>query len=104
MMSNFSNTVIYIGVTNNLDRRAYEHRNKLITGFTEKYHVNKLVYFEECGRAEDAIAREKQLKAGSRKKKVSLIESLNPNWDDLSVDAAQRLLRRPTKIVSGSSQ
>ena len=83
-MTNKHNTVLYTGVTNNLRRRVVEHKEKLITGFTSKYNVTKLIYAEEFTNPYDAIRREKQLKAGSRKKKIQLINSLNPHWDDLS--------------------
>ncbi|OGU56172.1 MAG: hypothetical protein A2V66_09570 [Ignavibacteria bacterium RBG_13_36_8] len=84
LMTNKNNTVIYTGVTNNLARRVYEHKNKLLPGFTAKYNVTKLVYFEETPDINSAIAREKQIKAGSRKKKETLINSFNKNWNDLS--------------------
>ncbi|MDO8513158.1 MAG: GIY-YIG nuclease family protein [bacterium] len=82
-MMNFSNTVIYVGVTNDLARRVYEHKNKLIDGFTKKYNVNKLVYYEEYDDPLIAIAREKQIKAGSRDKKMRLIAKDNPRFEDL---------------------
>ncbi len=85
MMSNYSNSVIYTGVTNDLARRVYEHKNKLIKGFTSKYNVDKLVYFEECQDIKNAIAREKQIKAGSRAKKMNLINSINSERNDLFV-------------------
>lgn len=75
---------MYIGVTNNLERRMYEHKNKLIDGFSKKYNLNKLVYFEEFNNIENAIRREKQLKNWHRGWKTNLIESLNPNWEDYS--------------------
>jgi putative endonuclease len=75
---------LYIGVTNNLERRIYEHKNKLIDGFSKRYNLNKLVYFEECGNIESAIRREKQLKNWHREWKINLIESINPNWEDYS--------------------
>ncbi len=74
---------IYVGVTNDLQRRVYEHKNELIDGFTRKYHVHKLVYYEMCEEIEGAILRGKQIKAGSRKKKVDLITKANPAWKDL---------------------
>ena len=83
MMTNYTNKVIYTGVTNNLAKRVYEHRNGLILGFTEKYHLKKFVYFEEYPSIKDAIQREKQIKNGSRKKKIALIEGMNPEWKDL---------------------
>ena len=84
MMTNNSNTVVYTGMTNNLKRRIYEHKEKLIDGFTKKYNVTKLVYYEIYKDSYSAIRREKQIKAGSRKKKLTLIESVNPAWKDLS--------------------
>ena len=83
-MTNRDNEVIYTGVTNNLARRVYEHKNKLIEGFTTRYNVTKLVYFEECADVNQAIAREKQIKAGSRQKKLGLINAANFNWNDLA--------------------
>jgi putative endonuclease len=82
-MTNIHNKVLYTGVTNNLERRVLEHRTKQPGRFTTKYRVNKLVYFEATERMLDAIAREKQIKAGSRLDKISLIESINPEWKDL---------------------
>ena len=82
-MTNKNNTVIYTGVTNDLKRRVYEHKEKLIDGFTKKYNVNKLVYFEFTSDINSAIQREKQIKAGSRQKKIDLINSINPEWKDL---------------------
>ncbi|WBR55040.1 GIY-YIG nuclease family protein [Campylobacter sp. VBCF_01 NA2] len=77
------NGTLYVGVTNDLKRRIYEHKNKIFKGFTEKYGVDKLGYFEVFESIESAILREKQLKGGSRKQKLALIESINPNWIDL---------------------
>ena len=82
-MMNRGNTVIYVGVTSNLVKRIYEHKNKLIDGFTKKYNVVKLVYFEQFQDPGSAITREKQIKAGSRKKKLDLIIKANPNLEDL---------------------
>ncbi len=82
-MTNKSRT-LYTGVTNDLNRRVYEHKNKLIKGFTSKYNITKLVYYEEYNDINDAIRREKQIKGWSRKKKIELIESINPEWKDLS--------------------
>ena len=76
--------VLYIGVTNDLGRRIFEHRAKLTAGFTSKYNVVRLVYFEAFGDIRDAIAREKQLKGWRRAKKIPLIEGMNPKWRDLS--------------------
>jgi putative endonuclease len=83
MMTNAHNTVIYTGVTNNLKRRVYEHKNGLGGIFTKKYNVVKLVYYEVTDNVHAALAREKQIKGGSRKKKVDLIESMNAEWKDL---------------------
>ena len=83
LLTNKNNTVLYTSVTNDLKRRVYEHKKKLIDGFTKKYNVNKLVYFEATNDIKSAIQREKQIKAGSRKKKVKLIDKLNPEWKDL---------------------
>jgi len=83
ILTNYGNSVLYVGVTNDLIKRIYEHKNKLIESFTEKYNLNKLVYFEECLDSILAIEREKQLKAGSRRKKIELVEKENPNFDDL---------------------
>lgn len=76
---------MYIGITNNLSRRIYEHKNKLIPGFTSKYNLNKLVYFEEFVDANEAISAEKYIKGWLRAKKIKLIESKNPSWDELNV-------------------
>ncbi len=86
ILSSNNNNVLYVGVTSNLIKRIYEHKNKVIEGFTKKYNVNKLVYYEVYADPVNAIKREKQLKAGSRKKKVDLIKNLNPNWDDLYLE------------------
>jgi putative endonuclease len=75
---------LYIGVTNDLERRVYEHKKKLVPGFTTKYNIDRLVYFETTQDVEVAISREKQIKGWLRTKKISLIESMNPTWDDLS--------------------
>jgi len=83
LMMNKRNTVIYAGVTSNLQKRVYEHREKLIEDFTAKYNINKLVYYEVADNIESAIAREKQIKGGSRKKKLDLIKSMNPKLRDL---------------------
>ena len=82
ILANPACTVLYTGVTN-LIRRTYEHPNKLMDGFTRRYNVNRLVYYEVADDVYTAIAREKQLKAGSRKKKMELIDAFNPTWRDL---------------------
>jgi len=86
LMMNKRNTVIYAGVTSNLKKRIYEHKQKLIDGFTKKYNVDKLVYCEIFNDIQSAIEREKQIKAGSRKKKIDLIKSMNPGFEDLYDD------------------
>jgi putative endonuclease len=83
LLINKTNTVIYTGVTNNLQKRVYEHKQNLVEGFTNKYNVHKLVYYEVFDSIEDAIIREKQIKGGSRKKKVDLIKNFNPEFKDL---------------------
>lgn len=83
IMTNRPDGVFYVGVTSDLKRRAYEHRNGLADGFTKRYQLHHLVYFEVASDMYGAISREKQLKAGSRKKKVALIEGKNPEWRDL---------------------
>jgi len=80
------NTTLYVGVTSNLARRTWEHKTKAVKGFTKKYNINKLVYYEIFDNPEDAIMREKQIKGGSRRKKIELIEKENPGWKDLSED------------------
>ena len=84
ILANWNNKVLYIGVTNNLERRLYEHKMQLVDGFTKKYNVHKLVYYEYTSEVEAALAREKQLKGWTRKKKDSLIATMNPQWHDLS--------------------
>lgn len=86
ILTNKSNVVLYTGVTNNLARRIFEHKSGLIKGFTKKYKVNKLVYFEDYRSVIDAIAREKQIKAGSREDKIKLVESINKEWEDLCLE------------------
>ena len=82
-MTNKINTVLYTGVTNNLIKRVYEHKNEIGSEFTSKYKLIKLVYYEVFENIEDAIKREKQIKAGSRQKKIDLIKSKNILWKDL---------------------
>jgi putative endonuclease len=85
LMTNKSGT-LYTGVTNNLEKRVYEHKHHLIEGFTKKYKIGKLVYFEETNDINAAISREKQIKGWVRKKKIALVESINPHWKDLCED------------------
>ncbi len=86
ILSNWDDSVLYIGVTGNLPRRLYEHRNGLVEGFTKQYNVHKLVYYEHTNDVYSAISREKQLKKWRREKKNQLIEAMNPQWRDLSLD------------------
>jgi putative endonuclease len=83
ILTNKNNTVLYTGVTKDLGERVYQHKEKLVKGFTKKYNIDKLVYYERFSHIDEAIAREKQIKAGSRQKKIDLINSLNPEWTDL---------------------
>jgi putative endonuclease len=83
MMTNKTNSVLYTGVTNDLKRRVYEHKEKLIEGFTKRYNVVKLVYYETFNDIESAIMREKRIKGGSRQRKVQLVNSMNSEWHDL---------------------
>ena len=85
ILTNKINSVFYIGVTNDLQRRVYEHKNKLVAGFTEKYNVNKLVYYEISDSIESAILREKQLKRWHRKWKINLIKENNPVFEELII-------------------
>ena len=86
ILTNHFNTVLYTGVTNDIIRRIFEHKQKIDNGFAEKYGLDKLVYFESTNDVNDAIAREKQIKGWRREKKVALINESNPNWKDLFVD------------------
>jgi putative endonuclease len=83
ILTNTHNTVLYIGVTNDLKKRVWQHREKLVEGFTKRYNVTKLVYYEMFDDVRAAIAREKQLKGGSRQKKIDLVNSMNNEWRDL---------------------
>jgi putative endonuclease len=83
IMTNPKNNVLYTGITNNLKKRVCEHKEKIIDGFTKKYNINKIVYYEIVKDSYNAISREKQIKGGSRAKKIALIEKMNPSWNDL---------------------
>ena len=83
ILTNDRDKLLYIGVTNDLQRRVYEHKNGMFEGFTKDYGIHKLVYYEMCHDVKDAIKREKQLKNWRREKKIALIERMNPNWKDL---------------------
>ena len=85
-MTNKRNTVLYIGITNDLRRWVYEHQAVIVEGFTKKYNIDKLVYYEVSQNAESAILREKQIKGGSRAKKIKLVNIMNPGWRDLYSD------------------
>ncbi len=86
IMTNKHNTVLYTGVTNDLKKRTWQHKEKLVEGFTQRYNVTKLVYYEAVEDIRAAIAREKQIKGGSRQKKLDLINSINSDWRDLYDD------------------
>ena len=86
MLSNKGNTVLYIGVTNDLQRRMFEHKEKIIEGFSKKYNCNKLVWFEHTNGIEGAIAKEKQMKKWKREYKENAVHKMNPQWRDLSED------------------
>ena len=86
LLTNWNNQVMYVGVTNDLERRIYEHKNKLVDGFTKKYNVEKLVYFETVSDVLAAIEREKQIKKWRREKKNQLVIEMNPEWKDLSLE------------------
>lgn len=84
VISNWNNKVIYVGMTNDIERRIYEHKNKIFEGFSKKYNLNKLVYYEHTNDVNAAIRREKEIKKWRREKKNKLIESMNPEWKDLA--------------------
>jgi putative endonuclease len=86
IMTNKSNHVLYTGVTNNIARRVWEHKTKIVHGFTSRYNVDKLVYYEACDDPYAAIGREKQIKGGSRQKKLDLVNHVNAEWKDLYQD------------------
>ena len=86
ILFNKQNGTLYVGVTNDLAKRVWQHKNKLVEGFTKQYGIDKLGYYEVCNDVNSAIAREKQLKGGNRKTKLELIELNNPNWQDLYYD------------------
>ena len=90
ILTNKRNGTLYIGVTNDLTGRTYTHKEKLAAGFTKKYNVTRLVHYERFGDIREAIAREKQIKGWSRKKRIALIESSNPTWQDLAARIGPR--------------
>ncbi len=83
ILTNKNNKVLYTGITSDLKKRLFQHKNKLVEGFTRKYNVSKLVYYQAFGDSQKAILKEKQIKGGPRAKKIRLIEEQNPNWEDL---------------------
>ena len=85
-LTNRTDSVLYVGVPNDLQRRLFEHQNELADGFTKRYHVHKLVYFETTTDVKAAIEREKQIKSWSRARKNALVETMNPKWEDLSLN------------------
>ncbi len=97
IMSNVSK-MLYTGVTNDLEHRVFQHKTKEVDGFTKKYNIHRLVYFEAFGNIPEAIAREKQIKGWLRKRKVALIESVNPDWKDLAPEWMNKF--RPARRVS----
>ena len=96
ILSNWDDSVLYIGVTGNLLRRLYEHQNGLVDGFTKQYNIHKLVHYETTNDVYSAISREKQLKKWRREKKNQLIEAMNPQWRDLSLDWSQSPCQDPS--------
>ncbi len=82
-MTNHNNTVLYTGATDDLKRRVWEHKNKLVEGFAKRYNLTRLVYYETCESLEGAFNREMQIKAGSRQQKIKLVDSMNRDWHDL---------------------
>jgi putative endonuclease len=101
ILTNDRHTVLYVGVTSDLIARVYQHREKLLPGFTSRYNVFKLVYYETGQDARGAIAREKQIKAGSRQNKLGLINSLNPEWQDLYEALVQN---SPTAVIASEAK
>lgn len=102
IMANKSRT-LYVGVTNNLERRVLQHRRKLVPGFTSRYNINRLVYYEAFGEILSAIAREKQVKGWLRSKKIALIESANRDWKDLSDGWYGRETHQPRAVARAST-
>ena len=108
-MTNKSGT-LYTGVTNNLERRVYEHKQKLVPGFTQKYKITRLIYFEVTSDVNSAINREKQIKDWRRAKKIALINSFNPAWQDLSegwfeeTDKYFEIMRKDQNVIPSASE
>jgi putative endonuclease len=101
ILTNANNNVLYTGVTNDLIRRCCEHREKKIKGFTQKYNVYKLIYFEKFDSIDLAIAREKQIKGYSRSKKIALIDTSNKDWIDLNCNEIMEIPRLPLRFALG---
>ena len=97
--TNKLNTVLYTGITNDLERRMFEHRDKLIPGFTSKYNVNKLIWYEDFSSPEEAIIAEKKIKGWTRVKKLNLIKSINPNFNDLLIEWDPSLIAQGDKHI-----
>ena len=102
IMTNKSKT-LYTGITDNLERRVYEHKKKLLEGFTKRYHITKLVYYEVTSDVRTAIEREKQIKGWLRRKKIALIEAINPQWTDLSEGWFRDAILNPDKRLREKS-
>jgi putative endonuclease len=92
LLTTWNNKAMYVGVTNDLERRIYEHKNKVLNGFTEKYNINKLVYFEHTTDVTAALEREKEIKKWRSEKKNNLVQDQNPSWKDLSEEWRERFL------------
>jgi len=95
ILTNTHHTVLYTGVTNDLERRCFQHRQKIVKGFTQKYNVDKLIYFERFDFIDLAIAREKQIKGYSRSKKKAIVDRFNKEWKDLHHDGKVEIPRKP---------
>lgn len=104
ILTNWNNEVMYVGMTNNLERRIFEHKNKLVEGFTKKYNVFKLVYYEHGNDVNAVIAREKEIKKWRREKKDNLVKKLNPEWKDLSLEWNAPEPRLPVISTSDSEE
>ena len=99
ILTNAHNSVLYTGVTNDLERRCFEHRQKRVKGFTQKYNVDKLIYFEQFDSIDSAIAREKQIKGYSRMKKGALIDQFNKEWRELYNDGKVEIPFKPKELL-----
>ena len=103
ILTNRSKT-LYVGVTNSLERRVFEHKHKLVPGFTARYNLTRLAHYESTGNVESAISREKQIKGWLRTKKIALIESTNPQWEDLSASWFDPERREALPCAQGDTQ